>query len=268
MERNRGSTLLEVMVVMGIIVLLLSLLLPGLKSGKQHGQAVICASRLKQIALSSIIYSQDYQAFTPGFYESLMSPPPGGYVGDASKDDLGWWWFHYLSIWDENLRDHKNTFWCPSRPRLNSHDENILCSNYAVNYAISKIASHIESEFEGKPIPIAQIKQPCSTLMYTDSGYALIGWKAALSSRPVPFENSDRKGSFFIPGLEFNQNRLTIGPDKIEPDQEFDAVYGRHPGPAVNIAFIDGHVRKEKVLRLETEPDSIPLKPSYIWLSK
>lgn len=59
--RKRGFTLIELLVVIAIIALLLSILLPGLKTSKDIAKRVICASRLRQVGVAMRSYSQSFE---------------------------------------------------------------------------------------------------------------------------------------------------------------------------------------------------------------
>jgi prepilin-type processing-associated H-X9-DG protein len=66
--RRAAFTLVELLVVIGLIALLISILLPALSKARQHAQTVACLSNLHQIGLASTMYgAQNRGSTVPGY---------------------------------------------------------------------------------------------------------------------------------------------------------------------------------------------------------
>ena len=78
--RTRGFSLVELLVVLGIIVVLIAMLLPALRRARGDALRVQCASNLRQIGMGLELYEQAYKRLPGGdvIMFALVFDTPGG----------------------------------------------------------------------------------------------------------------------------------------------------------------------------------------------
>jgi prepilin-type N-terminal cleavage/methylation domain-containing protein len=101
--RARAFTLVELLVVMGIIAVLAGLLLPALRMALVRARRISCMNNLREIGMGFQAYLQDYgEAFPAAADPVSTSPYYWLWMGRGWRPALG-----------PYLADEKKVFWCP-----------------------------------------------------------------------------------------------------------------------------------------------------------
>jgi len=64
-DARRAFSMVELMVVLGVVVLLMSLLMPAIATVKENARRVVCASNLRQMGFATAQYAIDYKGSLP-----------------------------------------------------------------------------------------------------------------------------------------------------------------------------------------------------------
>jgi prepilin-type N-terminal cleavage/methylation domain-containing protein/prepilin-type processing-associated H-X9-DG protein len=80
LQRQKAFTLVELLVVIGIIALLIGILLPALTAARESGLRTKCLSNIRQMSIAIIAYCNDNKGIFPP-----LQPGPNGAAGNPSE---------------------------------------------------------------------------------------------------------------------------------------------------------------------------------------
>ena len=125
--KANAFTLIELLVVIAIIAILAAMLLPALSAARSSAKSASCVSNLKQLGLTSTMYTADNNGYllpgTNAYSGGSTGVPWGGLVLPYISEDLpsnwdGTWW----SIGQMTI----GVFKCPARKKSRSTFYTIL----------------------------------------------------------------------------------------------------------------------------------------------
>lgn len=238
-------TLVELLVVIGIIGILGGMLLPALLSSKDKAREISCVSNLKQIALANTLYEGTFKRFCP-FRNGSCS------TGNAW--DSGQWWFGYRTDssrnWDVSkgllvpyLDKKGRTITCPQAELLpidGATGMNGGVGGYGYNsYGVGSTAyfdgygdSDSVSCWDNGGLKSTQIKAPSETVMFADA--ANLKWGTT--------DTLEEKAELTTPYSLWNVPVNKLKCAKPAGSKMYGTMHFRHPGKTANIVWVDGHV--------------------------
>lgn len=184
-----GFTLIELLVVIAIIAILAAILFPVFAQAREKARSSSCLSNLKQFALATLMYVQDYDELFPQSVYSMDNPilVPGS--GDR-----------VFTVYEAVSPYMKNTeiLVCPSnRPGIDflaivtplglRTSGLFRYASYAMNFALFQDPALPPGLFDADPVvPLAAISEPVNTTMFYDSKYTPFGAPPAYPECAAP----------------------------------------------------------------------------------
>ncbi|MEZ0265068.1 MAG: prepilin-type N-terminal cleavage/methylation domain-containing protein [Phycisphaerae bacterium] len=200
--RRPAFTLVELLVVIGIIAVLLGILLPALSSARSAARAVRCATNLRTIGQAANGYAASYRGFLPNNSYSLGDEPgafpiPPGAPSTVDRrgifSTINYQWFdavavesgwrggrtvaaRYAAAQAEQFREATPFLWCPDIDQ-SFRDPGMFATSYGIPMLVSR-----EYQAPGPPKPLTdnmsfdflrfgRARQPSAVTLLSEVGF-------------------------------------------------------------------------------------------------
>ncbi len=173
-RRFRAFTLIELLVVIAIIAILAAILFPVFAQAREAARKASCSSNLKQFAIATLMYVQDYDETFP---QSVYSMDAAVLLPGSGN--------RCFTVYDAIMPYMRNTgiLVCPSqRPGIDftqllgtlglQTSGQFRYSSYALNFALFQDPALPPGLFDQDPVvPLAALQDVVNTTMFYDSAY-------------------------------------------------------------------------------------------------
>jgi prepilin-type processing-associated H-X9-DG protein/prepilin-type N-terminal cleavage/methylation domain-containing protein len=164
-----GFTLVELLVVIGIIAVLIGILLPSMARSRQQAQTVQCMSNLRQLAIAAFAYADNNNGSYPiAYYGSFKSPLSISYSWDFTTETNIYTGVRTVIagiLWQGNTNLEVQQ--CPA---YNGSSSTLTDPFTGYNYNTSYIG-HGQMESVPAPIKMTDVKRPTRCALFGDGQY-------------------------------------------------------------------------------------------------
>lgn len=242
--RRKAFTLMELLVVIGIISMLMGILLPSLGKARQQGQRIFCLNNLRQMAIAAQTYAQTYDDYYPvAQYKQKKDSVKFEYCWDfTTVTDLATGQKEVVPglLWQGMTIERIQQ--CPSFTRAsNATGDPYSGYNYNTSYIGHGGGERVSASYRGQiktidgtpawyeivmPVRIYAVRRPAECVLFGDGEYS----EGANKFMRAPWAwDGDIDNSLKSAGTQ-----------------------GYRHGGKTNIAWCDGHVDSQELLYSET----------------
>lgn len=161
----RGVSLVELLIVIGIVSLLASVLLPAVQQSREAARTITCRDNIRQIAIAACLHESSHQRFPPGTVDARI--PAWGtsavllpylesrgfteeeFKSECTRDNIG-------DVARSLLSEPLPTYTCPSDPLVSSAekfvDDNLVLAlwSYAGVSGTGDESTHVTRLLDGE----------------------------------------------------------------------------------------------------------------------
>jgi len=110
MRKRKAFTLVELLVVIGIIALLISLLLPALNKARDSAMRIACAANVRSLALFTLMYATDnHNTLMSNGANNTMIYGSQGNAPVTTNSSLGTFFAYYMKVSNANTPSQYST---------------------------------------------------------------------------------------------------------------------------------------------------------------
>ena len=249
LSRTKGFTLVELLVVIGIIAVLMGILIPAVRTAKGASYRATCMSNLRQICTATVQYSIDNEGMLPWAH---MQGQIGSYNGDQSNPDRpGWLYSGKLPV---DQQDHPElitgsvlykyvgqkaeVFHCPLQQYPTIYHGAQALTNFLMNASVYGNGTHFDVS-KGLIVSFALTRMGANNVMF---------WEAD--------QTFDNNGS---PWNDGSSSPIDPPPPQSGKISQLSVLHGPREG---GVGFFDAHVEWWNQSTFDSEVQN---KPGRLW---